>query len=144
MTTKNYYPLPVAASAPPGTFGIINMWDSIASATEDAIEKYTANPSGNLAYQFTAVAADGVTPYTYAWSTQSGFVAISNTTVANPVFSASGEGRPTTLGGVFSLTVTDSTSPTPQTDTKYVCIRFHFGTGEALPAKSRYRVPNPN
>ena len=131
MTTKNYYPLPAASSGPPVSFGIKNMWDSIPDASDDPIERATGNPSGGLSLQFGAVVGGGVQPYTYAWSAGDGQIAISDQTVSNPVFSAFGTGSPSTKDSSFSLTVTDSSTPTPLTDEKFLVIRFHFGTSNA-------------
>ena len=129
MTTKSYYPLPAASSAPPVSFGIKNMWDTLADAVQDAIQRATSNPSGSLAVQFSAVVAGGIPPYTYAWSLGGSAVAISNQAISDPVFSASGTGVPDSKKSSFTLTATDSTTPTPLTDTKYLDIQFFFGGG---------------
>lgn len=131
MTNRRYYPLSSPGGGISVPFGIFNMWDSVQDASADPIERATSNPSGGLSLQFNAVVGGGVAPYTYAWSAGDGSVAISDQTVSNPVFSAFGTGSPGNKSSSFSLTVTDLTTPTPQTDTKYLVIRFHFGTSMA-------------
>lgn len=126
MTTRNYYPLPPVASSGGGTFGIKNMWDTLQDAVSDQQQKYTGNPSGSLTLQFSAIVGGGTPPYTYSWSAGNGEVAISDQTVSNPIFSASGSGSPTKKASSFTLTATDSSTPAALTDTKYIDIGLYF------------------
>lgn len=128
MTLRRYYPLTAASSG--GTviteFGIFNMFDTLQDALDDPIQKATASPSGGLTYQFSAVVGGGTPPYTYTWSTGGGQIAVSDTTVFDPVFSGSGTGSPGSKRSSFSLTASDSATP-PATATKYIDIQFYFG-----------------
>mgnify|MGYP001555583348 FL=1 len=125
MPNRNYYPLP-SVSGGGGPFGIDNMWDSANDARADQQQRYTGNPSGGLTLPWTAIVSGGVPPYTYTWS-PSDMINISSTTTADVVFSATGSGGgPNRKTQTFNLNVSDSTSPTPLTDEKWISIGFFF------------------
>ena len=125
MTTKNYYPLPVASGGG-GSLFIENMY-VVGDAWFDRLQYANANPRATISKQFTARVLNGTPPYTYAWVLNSGTITCNNTAIGNPFFSASGSesGNITTAEATWKLTVTDAVSAT---DTKYIAFQFFFGS----------------
>ena len=118
MPNRNYYPLPSAASG-----GALQVWN-MDPGTD--IERYTGNPRGGITAPFTVNVTGGVPPYTYAWTELEGLISINLLDSGSVIFSAFGGVSPTIKTGRYSVTVTDSSTPTPATITKYKALTFYF------------------
>lgn len=123
--TRRYYPLPTVVSngGGGGPLSISNMHDGISDAEKDPIGSSTGDPGGTITTFFTANVSGGTPPYTYAWSAGNGQIGISDQTVVDPVFTATGSPPSSAKQSPFSLTVTDADS---NTLTKWIYVQDYF------------------